>query len=47
MLRGMLRHTFAFRERDSRGWLPLHRAASQPVLEILQTVLTCEDISSV
>ncbi|XP_040018896.2 ankyrin repeat and SOCS box protein 15 [Gasterosteus aculeatus] len=40
MLRGMLRHTFAFRERDSRGWLPLHRAASQPVLEILQTVLT-------
>ncbi|XP_031724169.1 ankyrin repeat and SOCS box protein 15-like [Anarrhichthys ocellatus] len=39
MLRGMLRHTFAFRESDSRGWLPLHRAASQPVLEVLQTVL--------
>ncbi|KAL7401944.1 hypothetical protein ABVT39_007200 [Epinephelus coioides] len=40
VLRGMLRHTFAFRELDSRGWLPLHRAASQPVPEILQTVLT-------
>ncbi|XP_078112139.1 ankyrin repeat and SOCS box protein 15-like [Sander vitreus] len=39
MLRGMLRHTFAFRESDSRGWLPIHRAASQPVLEVLQTVL--------
>ncbi|XP_037306301.2 ankyrin repeat and SOCS box protein 15-like [Pungitius pungitius] len=39
-LRGMLRHTFAFRERDIHGWLPLHRAASQPVLEVLQTVLT-------
>ncbi|XP_059191009.1 ankyrin repeat and SOCS box protein 15-like [Centropristis striata] len=39
MLRGTLRHTFAFRESDSRGWLPVHRAASQPVLEVLQTVL--------
>ncbi|XP_029288917.1 ankyrin repeat and SOCS box protein 15-like isoform X2 [Cottoperca gobio] len=39
MLKGMLRHTFAFKETDSRGWLPLHRAASQPVLEVLQTVL--------
>ncbi|KAM3608589.1 uncharacterized protein V6R79_001329 [Siganus canaliculatus] len=35
----MLSHTFAFRESDSRGWLPLHRAASQPVLEVLETVL--------
>ncbi|XP_037624417.1 ankyrin repeat and SOCS box protein 15-like isoform X2 [Sebastes umbrosus] len=43
MLRGMLRHTFAFRESDSRGWLPLHRAASQPVLEVLQTVLRLAD----
>uniref|UniRef100_A0A4W6BIJ9 Ankyrin repeat and SOCS box containing 15 n=1 Tax=Lates calcarifer TaxID=8187 RepID=A0A4W6BIJ9_LATCA len=40
----MLRHTFAFRESDSRGWLPLHRAASQPVLEVLETVLRCEYI---
>ncbi|XP_068424760.1 ankyrin repeat and SOCS box protein 15-like [Clinocottus analis] len=40
MLRGTLRHIFAFRESDSRGWLPLHRAAAQPVLEVLQTVLT-------
>ncbi|XP_033181902.1 ankyrin repeat and SOCS box protein 15-like [Anabas testudineus] len=35
----MLTHTFAFREMDSCGWLPLHRAASQPVLEVLETVL--------
>ncbi|KAM8891063.1 dynein axonemal heavy chain 12 isoform 3-T4 [Spinachia spinachia] len=47
MLRGMLRHTSAFRQWDSRGWLPLHRAASQPVLEVLQTVLTCFSWSSV
>ncbi|XP_029993489.1 ankyrin repeat and SOCS box protein 15-like [Sphaeramia orbicularis] len=40
VLRRMLRHTFAFRESDSHGWLPLHRAASQPVLEVLETVLT-------
>ncbi|XP_071316354.1 ankyrin repeat and SOCS box protein 15-like isoform X2 [Trachinotus anak] len=39
VLREMLSHTFAFRESDSRGWLPLHRAASQPVLEVLETVL--------
>ncbi|XP_044050152.1 ankyrin repeat and SOCS box protein 15-like isoform X2 [Siniperca chuatsi] len=39
VLREMLGHTFAFRESDSRGWLPLHRAASQPVLEVLETVL--------
>ncbi|XP_071391513.1 ankyrin repeat and SOCS box protein 15-like [Centroberyx affinis] len=39
VLREMLRHSFAFRESDSRGWLPLHRAASQPVLEVLETVL--------
>ncbi|XP_023275716.1 ankyrin repeat and SOCS box protein 15-like isoform X1 [Seriola lalandi dorsalis] len=39
VLREMLCHTFAFGESDSRGWLPLHRAASQPVLEVLETVL--------
>ncbi|XP_041652394.1 ankyrin repeat and SOCS box protein 15-like [Cheilinus undulatus] len=39
VLREMLRHTFAFEEPDSRGWLPLHRAACQPVLEVLVTVL--------
>ncbi|KAM9352622.1 ankyrin repeat and SOCS box protein 15-like [Symphorus nematophorus] len=39
VLREMLRHTFAFSESDNRGWLPLHRAASQPVLEVLETVL--------
>ncbi|XP_045894603.1 ankyrin repeat and SOCS box protein 15-like [Micropterus dolomieu] len=39
VLREMLRHTSAFRESDSHGWLPLHRAASQPVLEVLETVL--------
>lgn len=42
VLRQMLRHTFAFREMDSRGWLPLHRAAAQPVLEVLETVLARE-----
>ncbi|KAM3870517.1 uncharacterized protein asb15a [Diretmus argenteus] len=35
----MLQHSLAFRESDGRGWLPLHRAASQPVLEVLETVL--------
>ncbi|KAM4601695.1 uncharacterized protein asb15a [Polymixia lowei] len=39
MLREMLQHSFAFRELDSRGWLPLHRAASQPLVEVLDTVL--------
>ncbi|XP_039989464.1 ankyrin repeat and SOCS box protein 15-like [Xiphias gladius] len=39
VLREMLGHAFAFRESDSRGWLPLHRAASQQVLEVLETVL--------
>uniref|UniRef100_UPI0037E8FE63 ankyrin repeat and SOCS box protein 15-like n=1 Tax=Semicossyphus pulcher TaxID=241346 RepID=UPI0037E8FE63 len=39
VLREMLKHTFAFGEPDSRGWLPLHRAATQPVLEVLETVL--------
>ncbi|CAJ1054928.1 ankyrin repeat and SOCS box protein 15b isoform X1 [Xyrichtys novacula] len=31
--------TSAFRERDGRGWLPLHAAVVQPQQEILQTVL--------
>ncbi|XP_074554673.1 ankyrin repeat and SOCS box protein 15b [Halichoeres trimaculatus] len=31
--------TSAFRERDSRGWLPLHAAAVQPQQEILHVVL--------
>ncbi|KAK1888382.1 Ankyrin repeat and SOCS box protein 15 [Dissostichus eleginoides] len=39
MLRGMLRHTCAFRESDARGWLPVHRAAMQPDPEVLHTVL--------
>ncbi|KAF3706116.1 Ankyrin repeat and SOCS box protein 15 [Channa argus] len=40
VLREMLRHTLAFRQMDSCGRLPLHRAASQPVLEVLETVLS-------
>lgn len=32
-------------ESDSRGWSPLHRAAVQPVLEVLETVLRCESVS--
>ncbi|XP_062316664.1 ankyrin repeat and SOCS box protein 15-like isoform X1 [Osmerus eperlanus] len=39
VLKEMLRHSFAFRELDSRGWLPLHRAASQPIPAVLETVL--------
>lgn len=42
MLREMLTHTFAFREPDGCGWLPLHRAASQPVLEVLEAVVRRE-----
>ncbi|XP_060933258.1 ankyrin repeat and SOCS box protein 15 [Limanda limanda] len=40
VLREMLSHTSAFSEPDCHGWLPLHRAASQPLLEVLETVLT-------
>ncbi|XP_061898954.1 ankyrin repeat and SOCS box protein 15 isoform X1 [Entelurus aequoreus] len=39
-LRDMLRHAHALAEADSRGWLPLHRAASQPNLDVLEAVLT-------
>ncbi|XP_041853379.1 ankyrin repeat and SOCS box protein 15-like [Melanotaenia boesemani] len=42
VLRQMLKHVFAFSESDGRGWLPLHRAASQPVLEVLETILRLE-----
>ncbi|XP_033824008.1 ankyrin repeat and SOCS box protein 15-like [Periophthalmus magnuspinnatus] len=40
LLEELLRHPFAFRELDCRGWLPLHRAAAQPLVEVLETVLT-------
>nr|XP_061812981.1 dynein axonemal heavy chain 12-like [Nerophis lumbriciformis] len=39
-LRTLLRYPAAFREADGRGWLPLHRAANQPSLEVLETILT-------
>ncbi|KAM4573463.1 ankyrin repeat and SOCS box protein 15 isoform 1-T1 [Odontesthes bonariensis] len=42
VLKEMLKHTFAFSESDSRGWLPLHRAASQPILEVLETIIRLE-----
>ncbi|XP_019934171.2 ankyrin repeat and SOCS box protein 15 isoform X2 [Paralichthys olivaceus] len=45
VLREMLRHTSAFSEPDCHGWLPLHRAASQPVLGVLETVLTSQVLS--
>ncbi|XP_067446977.1 ankyrin repeat and SOCS box protein 15-like isoform X1 [Thunnus thynnus] len=45
VLREMMRHTFAFQELDSRGWLPLHRAASQPALEVLETILKHQRLS--
>ncbi|KAJ8381679.1 hypothetical protein SKAU_G00024570 [Synaphobranchus kaupii] len=31
--------TSAFSEVDSRGWLPLHRAAAQPMVQVLKVVL--------
>ncbi|XP_028286394.1 ankyrin repeat and SOCS box protein 15-like isoform X2 [Parambassis ranga] len=45
VLEEMLRYHSAFSESDSRGWLPIHRAASQPVLEVLDTVLRSQDLS--
>ncbi|CAB1437387.1 unnamed protein product [Pleuronectes platessa] len=45
VLREMLSHTSAFSEPDCHGWLPLHRAASQPLLEVLETVLTSQGLS--
>ncbi|KAL0968082.1 hypothetical protein UPYG_G00262150 [Umbra pygmaea] len=39
VLRKMLCCTSVFRELDSRGWLPLHRAAAQPIPEVLDIVL--------
>ncbi|XP_034033229.1 ankyrin repeat and SOCS box protein 15-like [Thalassophryne amazonica] len=39
VLQQMLRFTFAFKELDNRGWLPVHRAALQPDPEVLKTVL--------
>ncbi|XP_029698097.1 ankyrin repeat and SOCS box protein 15 isoform X3 [Takifugu rubripes] len=39
VLTDLLKGSGAFREWDSRGCLPLHRAAVQPVLEVLKTVL--------
>ncbi|KAL2102717.1 hypothetical protein ACEWY4_001885 [Coilia grayii] len=38
-LKGLSRFTFAYKERDSGGWLPMHVAAVQPLVQILQTVL--------
>ncbi|KAG7456049.1 hypothetical protein MATL_G00247610 [Megalops atlanticus] len=31
--------TLAFSEVDSKGWLPLHRAAVQPLVQVLETVM--------
>lgn len=41
-LRALSRFTFAFKERDSRGWLPMHAASVQPLAMILDTVLLGE-----
>lgn len=41
-LRKMHKYSEAFKERDSRGWLPLHRASVQPDAEVLDTVLMGE-----
>lgn len=42
VLTELLKGSGAFREYDSNGCLPLHRAAVQPVLEVLKTVLRCK-----
>nr|XP_055046832.1 ankyrin repeat and SOCS box protein 15b [Misgurnus anguillicaudatus] len=39
-LRKMRKNSNAFKERDSKGWLPLHRASVQPDAEVLDAVLT-------
>uniref|UniRef100_H3CYI2 Ankyrin repeat and SOCS box containing 15 n=1 Tax=Tetraodon nigroviridis TaxID=99883 RepID=H3CYI2_TETNG len=39
LLSQLLQQSGAFQQRDGRGWLPLHRAAVQPVPEVLRTVL--------
>ncbi|XP_056604831.1 ankyrin repeat and SOCS box protein 15b [Triplophysa dalaica] len=38
-LRKMLKNSDAFKERDGRDWLPLHRASVQPDAEVLDFVL--------
>ncbi|XP_077591961.1 ankyrin repeat and SOCS box protein 15-like [Stigmatopora nigra] len=39
-LKTLLKYPSAFRETDGRGWLPFHRAACRPNLEVLETILT-------
>ncbi|KAM9753712.1 ankyrin repeat and SOCS box protein 15-like [Menidia menidia] len=39
LLRGVLRDPSTLGELDSRGWLPLHRAAAQPEPQVLETLL--------
>ena len=41
----LLQQPGACGQRDARGWLPLHRAAVQPVPEVLQTVLRGQWVS--
>ncbi|XP_073695010.1 ankyrin repeat and SOCS box protein 15b [Garra rufa] len=38
-LRQLHKHRDAYKERDSRGWLPLHRASVQPDICVLDSVL--------
>lgn len=38
-LRELSCHAAAFKDTDSRGWLPLHTAAAQPRRDVLQAVL--------
>ncbi|KAG5267911.1 hypothetical protein AALO_G00227340 [Alosa alosa] len=38
-LKGLSRFSFAFKERDNRGWLPMHVAAVQPLANVLDIVL--------
>lgn len=41
-LRELHKYSDAFKERDSRGWLPMHRASVQPDASVLDVVLLGE-----
>ncbi|KAL6459523.1 hypothetical protein MHYP_G00312820 [Metynnis hypsauchen] len=38
-VRELHQHRSAFKETDSRGWLPMHRASVQPIAQLLDAVL--------
>lgn len=38
-LQELVKHKYALDEADERGWFPLHEAAAQPILQILEIIL--------